>query len=110
MGDSKDAVGRKLVVLSGNSRDTSFALTEQMVVRLQLATAQQELDTARTAAERSANEFQQRLAELTQENARLVGEVHGANEALESSRAQSHERSTQERAALTALRLQLTAA
>ena len=80
---------------------TSSHTDELMVVRLQLATAQQELDTARTAAERSANEFQQRLAELTQENARLIGEVHGANEALESLCAESHAESTQQQTALT---------
>src|ERR1043166_7141271 len=31
MGDSKDVLGRKLVVLSGNSKDASFALTEHEV-------------------------------------------------------------------------------
>src|SRR5438034_11691407 len=31
MGDSKDVLGRKLVVLAGNSTETSFALTEQEV-------------------------------------------------------------------------------
>src|SRR5439155_6292542 len=70
-------------------------------LRLQLTAAQQELDTAHTEAQRSANESQQRVADLTQKNARLIGEVHGANEALESLCAESHAESTQQQTALT---------
>ena len=40
------------------------------------------------AAENSATEYQQRIAELTQETERLVSEVKLGNEALESVRAQ----------------------
>ncbi len=89
----------------------SSEIAELTALRLELAAAKKETDEACTLAERTAaelvcarveaeksvGEYQQRAAELTQENERLAGEVNRANEALESSlRAQAQNQSDQE--------------
>ena len=67
-------------------------LDELTAPRIQIATAQKE-SVEELAPENSTAEYQRRIAELTQETERLVGEVNLANEALESLRAQLQTRS-----------------
>ncbi len=67
-------------------------LDELIAPRFQVATAQKET-VEELAAENSATEYQRRIAELTQEIERLVGDVNLANEALASVRTQLQTRS-----------------
>ena len=95
-------------------------LDELTAPRIQIAAAQKE-SVEELAAENSAAEYQRRIAELTQETERLVGEVNLANEALESLRARWRTRSdlqpdsterltvSQENAALAKLNSELQA-
>jgi myosin heavy subunit len=74
------------------SATTPTQLDELTAPRFQIAAAQEE-SVEELAVENSATGYQQRIAELTQETERLVGEVNLANEALEPLRAQLQTRS-----------------
>ena len=78
--------------LGSPSATTPSQRDERTVPRIQIAAAQKE-SVEELAAENSAAEYQRRIAELTQETERLIGEVNLANEALESLRVQLQTRS-----------------
>ena len=74
------------------STTTSAPLDELTAPCVPVAAAPKE-PVAELMVENSTGEYQRRIAELTQERERLVGEVNQANEAVESLRAQLQARS-----------------